>query len=312
MTRRVTAAFRSGPLAVRSFRLLAGGQFASTIGDFCYAITLPWLVLSNHTSTILLGIVLACCGIPRTVLIPVGGILAGKLGPGRVELAAAIGPASVAMGLVPGQDRPQMPLAVKGTSVCLALDASARSIHEGTMAHRCTAPTHCGSSTALTLRRPNFMYENENNGECNLRQHTAPGDLHRMRRVRPVRMADHPLTVPEAETMAARAAWPGREPARWPAGRVPSGAARVIAESCVAADRQRAHLRQVLTEYLPQVNRNALPEADAQGRERAGLASCASWMACCGNHAPAAGSSSPQSGSNSAWAAAAAGQVGWV
>jgi hypothetical protein len=85
---RVTAAFRSGPLAVRSFRLLAGGQFASTIGDYCYAVALPWLVLSNHGSTVLLGTVLACYGVPRTVLIPVGGTLADKLGPRTLMLFA--------------------------------------------------------------------------------------------------------------------------------------------------------------------------------------------------------------------------------
>jgi hypothetical protein len=63
---------------VRSFRLLAGGQFASTIGDYCYAVALPWLVLSSHGGAILLGTVLACYGVPRTVLIPVGGVLAGE------------------------------------------------------------------------------------------------------------------------------------------------------------------------------------------------------------------------------------------
>ena len=42
------AAWQSGPLAVRSFRLLAGGQFASMIGDYCYAVALPWPVLSAH------------------------------------------------------------------------------------------------------------------------------------------------------------------------------------------------------------------------------------------------------------------------
>lgn len=89
-TRRVTAAFQSGPLAVRSFRLLAGGQFASTIGDYCYAVALPWLVLSNHGSTILLGTLLACYGVPRTVLIPVGGILADKVGPRTLMLLADI------------------------------------------------------------------------------------------------------------------------------------------------------------------------------------------------------------------------------
>ena len=84
----VTGGWRSGPLAVRSFRLLCGGQFASTIGDYCYAVALPWLVLSAHGGAILLGIVLACYGVPRTVLIPVGGVLADKAGPRTVMLAA--------------------------------------------------------------------------------------------------------------------------------------------------------------------------------------------------------------------------------
>ena len=87
-TGRLAAAWRSGPLAVRSFRLLAGGQFTSTIGDFCYAVALPWLVLSTHGGAVLLGIVLACYGVPRTVLIPVGGVLADKVGPRTLMLAA--------------------------------------------------------------------------------------------------------------------------------------------------------------------------------------------------------------------------------
>ena len=87
-TGRLAAAWRSGPLAVRSFRLLAGGQFTSTIGDFCYAVALPWLVLSTHGGAVLLGIVLACYGVPRTVLIPVGGVPADKVGPRTLMLAA--------------------------------------------------------------------------------------------------------------------------------------------------------------------------------------------------------------------------------
>jgi Major Facilitator Superfamily len=82
------ASLRSGPLAVRSFRLLTGGQFTSTIGDYCYAVALPWLVLSTHGSSVLLGIVLACYGVPRMVLIPVGGVLADKVGARTVMLAA--------------------------------------------------------------------------------------------------------------------------------------------------------------------------------------------------------------------------------
>jgi hypothetical protein len=87
---RVSTAFRSGPLAVRSFRLLTGGQFASTIGDYCYAVALPWLVLSSHGSTVLLGTVLACYGVPRTVMIPVGGMLADRIGPRTLMLIADV------------------------------------------------------------------------------------------------------------------------------------------------------------------------------------------------------------------------------
>jgi len=71
--------------------MLAGGQFASTIGDYCYAVALPWLVLSTHGGTILLGTVLACYGVPRTVLIPLGGVLADKIGPRSIMLLADVG-----------------------------------------------------------------------------------------------------------------------------------------------------------------------------------------------------------------------------
>jgi MFS family permease len=90
---------RSGPVGVRSFRLLAGGQFTSTIGDYCYAVALPWLVLSSRGSVILLGTVLACYGVPRTVLIPAGGVLADRIGPRTVMLAADAGRCALVAGL---------------------------------------------------------------------------------------------------------------------------------------------------------------------------------------------------------------------
>jgi len=70
---------------------LSVGQSTSTVGDYCYAVALPWLILSGRGGTILLGTVLACYGIPRTVLIPLGGVLADKLGPRTVMLAADVG-----------------------------------------------------------------------------------------------------------------------------------------------------------------------------------------------------------------------------
>jgi MFS family permease len=84
----VAEAARSGPLAVKNFRLLSVGQSTSTVGDYCYAIALPWLILSGHGGPLMLGAVLACYGIPRTVLIPLGGILADRLGPRMLMLVA--------------------------------------------------------------------------------------------------------------------------------------------------------------------------------------------------------------------------------
>ena len=85
---KASAAWRSGPLAVRDFRLLTGGQLASTVGDFCYAVALPWLVLSTHGGPVLLGTVLTCYGLPRVVLIPMGGMLTDKIGARTLMLLA--------------------------------------------------------------------------------------------------------------------------------------------------------------------------------------------------------------------------------
>ncbi|WP_329134482.1 MFS transporter [Streptomyces sp. NBC_01476] len=85
---RLRTAFVSGPLAVRGFRLLLTGQIASTLGDYCYAVALPWLILSGHGGTVLLGTVLACYGIPRVVTIPLGGMVADRFGGRRVMLVA--------------------------------------------------------------------------------------------------------------------------------------------------------------------------------------------------------------------------------
>ena len=72
---RLRAATAGGPLGNRSFQLLSVGQLASTIGDLCYAVALQWFVLSGH-------------GGPRTVLIPVGGVLVDRWGQRAVMLIA--------------------------------------------------------------------------------------------------------------------------------------------------------------------------------------------------------------------------------
>lgn len=85
---RIQAAVRSGPLGQRAFLLLSAGQVTSTIGDYCYAVALPWLVLSTHAGAPTLGAVLACYGVARTVTIPLGGMLSDRVGARVLMLAS--------------------------------------------------------------------------------------------------------------------------------------------------------------------------------------------------------------------------------
>ncbi|HEU5393103.1 MAG TPA: MFS transporter [Streptosporangiaceae bacterium] len=110
---------RSGPLGVRSFRLLCGGQLASTIGDYSYAVALPWLVLSEHGGAILLGTVLACYGVPRTALIPAGGVLADRLGPRTLMLIADAARCVLVAGLAVLAARHVVSLAALGPTAAL-------------------------------------------------------------------------------------------------------------------------------------------------------------------------------------------------
>jgi MFS family permease len=93
---RLRGAASGGPLADRNFRLLTGGQVMSTVGDYCYAVALPWLVLSGHGGPALLGTVLACYGVPRVIALPAGGVLADRVGPRRIMLIADIARAILA------------------------------------------------------------------------------------------------------------------------------------------------------------------------------------------------------------------------
>ena len=80
--------FAGGPLKVRNFQLLFGGQTISVIGDALYMVALPWLILTTGGSAQELGIVLAAYGIPRAGCMLVGGWLSDRLRPRRVMLLA--------------------------------------------------------------------------------------------------------------------------------------------------------------------------------------------------------------------------------
>jgi predicted MFS family arabinose efflux permease len=74
----------------RPFRLLVTGQLASNVGDSFYAVALPWYVLADHGGPILLATVLAAYGIPRTLLVAVGGHASDKWHPWNVMMAADV------------------------------------------------------------------------------------------------------------------------------------------------------------------------------------------------------------------------------
>lgn len=103
------------PLRHRSFRFLVAGQFASNLGDACYAVALPWYVLADHGGPLLLGTVLAAYGVPRTAALAFGGHASDRWRPWTVMMgsdvvraicaaalaaAAALGPARTVI-LVP-------------------------------------------------------------------------------------------------------------------------------------------------------------------------------------------------------------------
>lgn len=79
-----------------NFRLLWIGEGVSTLGTQFYLIALPWLVLKLTGSTFTLGSVLGLAGVPRALLLLVGGVLTDYFSPRTLMLASNI----VRLGLV--------------------------------------------------------------------------------------------------------------------------------------------------------------------------------------------------------------------
>jgi MFS family permease len=121
------------PVRRQGFRLLVGGQVASNLGDAFYAIALPWYVLANRGGAILLGTVLAAYGVPRTVLLLVGGHASDRWKPWTVMMGAeavrAVGVGALAIGAVSGP-----PKAVLLVPVALVLGAGEGMFLPGSMA----------------------------------------------------------------------------------------------------------------------------------------------------------------------------------
>lgn len=77
------------PLRIAHFRNLWLGGLVSMFGDQFYLIALPWLVLQLTGSTLALGTILMCAGVPRAVLMLAGGVLSDRVAPRRIMLTTA-------------------------------------------------------------------------------------------------------------------------------------------------------------------------------------------------------------------------------
>lgn len=77
-------------MALRDFRLLFSGAATSLLGDQFALIATPWLVLRLTGDPLTLGIVLALEGIPRAVLMLLGGAITDRLSPRLLMLASDI------------------------------------------------------------------------------------------------------------------------------------------------------------------------------------------------------------------------------
>ncbi len=73
-----------------NFRLLWIGEGISTLGTQFYLIALPWLVLKLTGSTFTLGSVLGLAGVPRALLLLLGGVLTDYFSPRTLMLASNV------------------------------------------------------------------------------------------------------------------------------------------------------------------------------------------------------------------------------
>jgi MFS family permease len=79
----------SHPLRERNFRLLMTGTTISLLGDQCYIVALPWLVLQITGSAVAMGTILMAAAIPRAILMLLGGAVSDRLSPRKIMIGTA-------------------------------------------------------------------------------------------------------------------------------------------------------------------------------------------------------------------------------
>jgi MFS family permease len=77
------------PLRNPHFLLWWIGATTSLLGDQFYVVALPWIVLQMTGSGVAMGTVAMCAGIPRAVLMLMGGAISDRMSPRKVLMATA-------------------------------------------------------------------------------------------------------------------------------------------------------------------------------------------------------------------------------
>lgn len=79
-----------GVLANRNFQLWFVGQNTSLIGDQFHGIAAPWLVLTLTNDPVALGTVLALGGVPRALLLLLGGAITDRFSPRTIMITSDV------------------------------------------------------------------------------------------------------------------------------------------------------------------------------------------------------------------------------
>src|SRR5579859_3453351 len=77
------------PLRTRNFSLWWVGATLSLLGDQFYVVALPWVVLQLTGSAVAMGMVSMCAGVPRAVLMLMGGAVADRVSPRKLMILTA-------------------------------------------------------------------------------------------------------------------------------------------------------------------------------------------------------------------------------
>jgi MFS family permease len=88
-TANIESAPAQHPLRNRNVQLLLTGNTISFLGDECYLVALPWLVLQMTGSAVAMGTILMAAAIPRLLFMLAGGAVTDRVSPRKIMITTA-------------------------------------------------------------------------------------------------------------------------------------------------------------------------------------------------------------------------------